>query len=124
MLNKNQTAVLNYIVENQEELIIESAQEENIDANASVGVAKFLVGSSDNFAKMSDNQQYHYNQVIKPLISRVSCDGMIGVHEDGSSSCIGTDFIEDDQLLGAYQLDDMRCQQCTSTSESWHANNP
>ena len=90
----------------------------------SVGVAKFLVGSSDNFAKMSDNQQYHYNQVIKPLISRVSCDGMIGVHEDGSSSCIGTDFIEDDQLLGAYQLDDMRCQQCTSTSESWHANNP
>lgn len=44
MLNKYQTAVLSYIVENQEELIIESAQEENIDANASVGVAKFLVG--------------------------------------------------------------------------------
>ena len=34
MLNKYQTAVLSYIVENQEELIIESAQEENIDANA------------------------------------------------------------------------------------------
>jgi len=124
MLNKYQMNVLKYIVENQEELIIESAQEENVDENASVGVAKFLVGSSDNFARMSDNQQYHYNQVIKPLISRVYCDGMIGANEDGSSSCIGTEFIEDEQLLGAYQLDDMRCQQCISTSESWHSNNP
>lgn len=116
--------VLLYILENSEELIIENAEEESMNADASMGVAKFLVGDSENFVRMSDNQKYHYNKVIKPLISQVSCDGMIGIHEDGSSSCIGNEFIEQDQLLTAYQMDDMRCQQCISTSESWHANNP
>lgn len=124
MLNKYQIAVLDHIVENQEELIIESAKEENVDENASIGVAKFLLGNPDNFADMSDKQQYHYDKVIKPLVSQVYCDGMIGIYEDGSSSCIGTEFIEDEQLLAAYQLEDMRCQQCISSHESWHANNP
>lgn len=124
MLNKSEMDILHHILESREELIVDNAEEESLNADASIGVANFLVGGSDNFVKMSDNQKYHYDKVIKPLISHVSCDGMIGIHEDGSSSCIGNEFIEQEHLLTAYQLDDMRCRQCISTSESWHANNP
>ena len=124
MLNNDQIATLEYIVNNREELIIERAQEESVEEDSSIGVANFLLGNRDNFASMSQRQRHHYDKVIQPLISKVYCEGMIGFHEDGSSSCVGTEFIEDEQLLAAYQLDDMRCQQCISSNESWNANNP
>ena len=73
---------------------------------------------------MSESQHYYYDNAIKPLIVDVLCDGMIGQHEDGSSSCIGNEFIDEDSLLVAYQVDDMRCQHCISTTDSWNHNNP
>lgn len=125
MLNKYKINVLKNILDNNEELIYDLAKENGVtNPDASIGVAQFLVGDLENFSKMSANQKYHYNNAIKPLISNVPCDGMIGMHEDGSSSCIGNNFIEEDNLLVAYQINDMRCQQCISTTDAWHANNP
>ncbi|HFD2143760.1 TPA: hypothetical protein ACF2EA_003584 [Acinetobacter baumannii] len=125
MLTKNQINVLQHILDNCEEYIIELATENSIsNTDATIGVAQFLVANPENFSKMSQNQNFHYEKAIKPLIHNVYCDGMIGEHEDGSSSCIGNGFIDEDSLLGAYLEEDMRCQHCVSTADSWHANNP
>ncbi|MCH1782892.1 MULTISPECIES: hypothetical protein [Psychrobacter] len=121
MLTEYQTKVLKYIVDNNEEYIVDSARNNGINKpDASVGVAKFLSADSGNFAKMSTSQKHHYDNAIKPLIIDVPCDGMI--NEDGS--CIGNGSIDEDSLLGAYIGQDMRCQHCVSTKDAWFANNP
>lgn len=33
-------------------------------------------------------------------------------------------FIDEDSLLGAYLEQDMRCQHCVATTNSWFENNP
>jgi hypothetical protein len=125
MLTKNQTNVLKHILDNCEEYIIELAEENSIsNTDATIGVAQFLVANPENVSKMSQSQNFHYEKAIKPLIHNVHCDGMIGDHEDGSSSCIGDGFIDEDSLLGAYIEQDMRCQHCIVTTNSWFENNP
>lgn len=124
MLSTDQINVLQHIVDNEEDLIIALAEENNIKSDASIGVAHFLLGDANNFSKMSSHQQFHYENSIKPLIHKVLCDGMLGEHEDGSSSCIGDEFIDEESLLGAYIEQDMRCQHCKQSAETWHVNNP
>lgn len=124
MLSTDQISVLQHIVDNEEDLIIVLAEENNIKSDASIGVAHFLLGDANNFSKMSSHQQFHYENSIKPLIHKVLCDGMLGEHEDGSSSCIGDEFIDEESLLGAYIEQDMRCQHCKQSAETWHVNNP
>jgi len=125
MLTKNQTDVLEYILDNCDYYITEIAEENSIsDPEISIRIGHFLTGNSENFSKMTPNQKFHYDKAIKPLIHNVHCEGMIGDHEDGSSSCIGDGFIDEDSLLSAYLEEDMRCQQCRHTTDSWHHNNP
>lgn len=124
MLSEYQIRVLQHIVDNEEELIIALAEENNLKSDASIGVAHFLLGDTNNFSKMSSHQKFHYENTIKPLIYKVLCDGMIGEHEDGSSSCIGDGFIDEESLLGAYLEQDMRCQHCLQTTNNWYENNP
>lgn len=100
MLSTDQISVLQNILDNEEELIIALAEENNIKSDASIGVAHFLLADVNNFSKMSTHQNFHYENSIKPLIYKVLCDGMLGEHEDGSSSCIGDGFIDEESLLG------------------------
>lgn len=124
MLTKNQTNVLKHILDNCEEYIIEIAEENSIsNTDATIGVAQFLVANPENFSEMSEKQKFHYEKAIKSLIHNVPCDGMIGDHEDGSSSCMGNGLIDEDSLLGAYLEEDMRCQHCRATASSWFENN-
>jgi hypothetical protein len=121
MLSQNQMDVLEHIVANEAEFITDLARSQGIkNPKDSVGIAEFIVGDPENFSQMSDKQIYHYEKAIKPLISRVPCEGML--REKGS--CLGDDFVDEDSLLEAYLARDMRCQHCISTKESWFANNP
>ena len=121
MLSTHQINVLQHLVDNCEEYITDLAEENGVkNTDASLGVAKFLVAHPDNFTKMSPNQKFHYETAIEPLINEVCCDGMTG--EDGS--CLGNGFIDEDSLLGAYLEQDMRCQHCIATTNSWFENNP
>ena len=123
-MNKAQFSVLEYVVKNCKELIEELAKEEDLSESASVGIAEFLVADIHNFSKMTAKQLHHFQSAIEPLISNVQCEGLIGRHEDDSSSCINDGYIDDDDLLMAYISRDMRCQQCIATKDSWYENNP
>ena len=126
MLNSIQLAVLEYLVNNNEELINDFSRQQHVsNPSATIGVGKFLIADSANSTAMSSSQQYHYDTVLKPLVVEVPCAGMLGMlDEHGTSSCQGNGFIADENLLEAYQLDSMLCEQCTYTSEAWHRNNP
>lgn len=121
MLSSLQINVLQHLLTNCEEYITNLAEENGIkNTEATLGVAKFLVSHPENFIKMSSNQKFHYTTAIEPLINDVCCDGMTG--EDGS--CLGNGFIDEYSLLGAYLEQDMRCQHCITTTDSWFKNNP
>lgn len=121
MLSSIQIKVLQHLLANCEEYIVDLAVQNGIkNTDATLGVANFLASHPDNFIKMSPNQKFHYTSAIEPLINEVCCDGMTG--EEGS--CVGNGFIDEDSLLGAYLGEDMRCQHCVSTADSWFENNP
>ena len=121
MLSQNQIDVLEHIVANEAEFIADLAKNHGIkNPKDSVGIAEFIIGDPENFSQMSEKQIYHYENAIKPLISRVPCEGMIGEQD----SCLGDNFIDEDRLLEAYLARDMRCQHCISTKDSWFSNNP
>ncbi len=125
MLTIDQVAVLKHLIENEPEFLESSALEGGVsNPDASIGVAKLLVASSENFQRLSSKQLFHYETVIEPLIHQVCCDGMVGDHEDGSSSCVGDGYVDEVSLLRGYLLEDMRCQHCIATADSWFANNP
>jgi hypothetical protein len=103
---------LRHVVENNPELI-----EENVPARgnpaAAIGVAKFLVGNNGNVEALSENQRYHYENYIRPLVENVPCSGVFGPEdEDGNGGCIGNGRIDDEDLDGCYILDEMLCQEC------------
>ena len=123
-LNSAKLSVLRYLLHNDEELIIEFAQDQGIkNSLATIGVLNYLLADPENFSALSSAQKYHYATAIEPLVTDVPCDGMVGTLEDGSSSCRGDTFIDDDSLLRAFQLEDMRCQICVYDKESWYRNN-
>jgi len=124
MLNPAKLSVLQYLLHDYEEFIIEFAQDQGIkNPSATIGVLTYLLANPKNFSAMSLAQKYHYVTAIEPLVTNVPCDGMVGTLDDGSSSCQGDTFIDDDSLLRAFQLEDMRCQICVHDKDTWYRNN-
>lgn len=121
MLNQTQINVLKDIIDNNEYLITDLARKNSVsDPNASVGVAKYLLGNPANFSSMKPKQKYHYENAIKPLVNNVLCEGMIGENH----SCRGNGLIDEDNLIFAYRDQDMRCQECIAEGERWFDENP
>lgn len=48
---------------------------------------------------------------------------MFGTYGDGTSSCQGNGFIDKEDLLMAFPLDDMSSQVCLYEADSWWTNN-
>lgn len=107
-------AALNHIVENNPELI-----EENVPAGgnaaAAVGVARRLLGINGNVDGLTENQRYHYENYIRPLIENVSCTGIFS--SEGEDGCVGGGTIDDEDLEGCYILDEMLCQECQNVQD-------
>lgn len=114
-------AALRHIVENAPELI-----EENVPAkgnfDATIGVAKLLIGNNGKVNELSEKQSYHYDNYIRPLIENVPCDGVFGPDDDdgGHSGCIGSGTVDDEDLEGCYILDEMLCQECKDLQVRMH----
>ncbi len=109
--------VLAFIVDSAPEKIEELAGSEKVDSAASIGVAKALIGNGGNVEALSAKQKFHYENCIAPLIENVACDGVIGYHEDGSDTCSGNGYIDEESLLASYMEDDFKCQLCRYDSE-------
>ncbi|HHX8536176.1 TPA: hypothetical protein ACVO0U_003060 [Vibrio alginolyticus] len=113
--------VLQYLVDDAPHYLEENAQARNLDVGASIGIARRLLGNDGDITELSPAQLYHYDNVIKPLIENVSCDGVLGEMEDDDgnwfSTCNGDGSIDDESLLMSYQEEDFKCQICRFDAE-------
>ncbi|VVM43215.1 hypothetical protein PS623_00362 [Pseudomonas fluorescens] len=102
---------LRHLVENEPETI-EGNVPAGTDSNATLGVAKFIAADDANVERLSANQRYHFESFILPLIQHVTCAGVFGPEDEGGDGCVGSGFIDDDDLDSCYMKDEMLCQEC------------
>ncbi|MGR3897091.1 hypothetical protein [Pseudomonas sp. 1176_21] len=105
-------AALRYLVKNEPETI-EGNVPTGTDSDATLGVAKFIAADEANLGQLSANQRYHFERFILPLIQRVACEGVFGPEDEGGDGCVGSGFINDEDLESCYESGDMLCQECT-----------
>ena len=109
--------VLSYILDNAQGKIEELAKENKLEPSVSIGIAKRLFGNHGDVSQLTDKQLHHYEKCIRPLIENVSCDGVIGLVEDGNTCSNGTGYIDDESLKDCYILDNFKCQHCRHDAE-------
>jgi hypothetical protein len=112
--------VLKFLIEN-ESYIEYMAKNAKVDSGASFGIAKLLVENDGDLGILKGKQIYHYENVLKPLLENVQCEGPVGMINDADdnrvSSCVNLDIIDDDSLYQSYLEEDFKCQICRYDSE-------
>lgn len=103
---------LEYLLRDREELILESAQENGINEESAIGVAKKVLGER-SAEGLVGRQPYVFEKAILPLIENVTCvgwfdenDGENGAHFDCKS------HIEEARLTDCYREESMLCESC------------
>lgn len=102
-------------------ILEEKSKEVHLDSGVLVGIVKKLIGNDGDLSQLSSKQIFHYNNVIKPLIERVPCSGVMGFvqTENGKwhDTCNGDGVIDEESLFISYQEDDFKCQICRFDSD-------
>ena len=104
--------VLRYLVQNKEELIRESANENKLNEDNVWVVAQKIVGQG-NLDNLSEKQMYLYENALLPLRENVPCQGWFDEFDGENGTyfdCPST--IENERLLQCYELDSMLCESC------------
>ncbi|HBY5568616.1 TPA: hypothetical protein MIY08_31285, partial [Klebsiella pneumoniae] len=65
---------LKYLIKNAEEIIIESAEDNRLNAENVIGVANQVVGEKST-ENLSVKQRFLFEKAILPLIENVPCQG-------------------------------------------------
>ncbi|NOU50918.1 hypothetical protein HG263_10285 [Pseudoalteromonas sp. JBTF-M23] len=112
--------VLDFLL-NNESYIEDMASSSGLDSNASFGILKLLIANKGDISVLKGKQVYHYDNVIKPLLQNVQCEGPIGAIEDEEgnwvSSCVNGGIVDDESLYQSYLEDDFKCQICRYDTE-------
>ncbi len=122
-IEKMNLEVINHLIDN-EHYIMEKAADCGLDGSISLIVAQILRDNNGELSSIKGKQIYHYENVIRPLLEEVVCEGPIGFveDEDGNyeSSCINGGIVDDESLYQAYLEEDFKCQTCRYDAEKMH----
>lgn len=99
---------LQELLDNNVEILEESARANKADENVVVGIAKYVIGNG--YEKLSNPQKYHFDNCIRPLIENVQCPGYTHEFEDIPNDC--PNILDDDDLVEFYKLDGKYCESC------------
>ncbi|MBG1734747.1 hypothetical protein I4182_02540 [Klebsiella pneumoniae] len=103
---------LNYLIKNAEEIIIESAEENGLNAENVLGVANQVVGEKST-QNLSGKQRFLFEKAILPLIENVPCIGWFDEFDgDDGSNFDCPNMIEERRLTHCYQEQNMLCESC------------
>lgn len=112
--------VLQFLLDNPN-YIEEMAESSNLDSGASVGIVKLLLGNDGDLNVLKGKQIYHYENVIRPLLEEVQCEGPIGMIDDEEgnyvTSCVNGGVVDDESLYESYIEEDFKCQTCRYDAE-------
>jgi len=101
---------LNEILENQEEALEGSANENGTDIDVAFGIARDAV--ANGYDSLSKSQKYHFDNCIRHLIENVTCDGYRGAFSEDDPHC--QNVLDDDDLTDCYRQDSFLCEDCLS----------
>lgn len=113
--------VLKFLIDNEEQ-IKETAENNNLDPEVSLVIARILYDNKGDLSSLKGKQNYHYEKVIEPLFFR-ECEGPVGLMPDDEgnfvSSCVHTKYIDEESLLLSYEEEDFKCQNCRYDTQKW-----
>ena len=99
---------------NCEERLVASAVDAGSDTEVVKGIALFA--AKNGYDALSSNQKYHFNQVIRPLIEAVRCEGYRHEFDETPSHCEAT--IDDGRLVECYRSDIFYCEACEAQASA------
>jgi hypothetical protein len=89
--------------------ILERLAKDN-DFKTVKGIALFVV--QKGYDALTDDQKYHFNKSIRPLIENVKCTGYTREFDKMPSDC--STIIDDEDLVKHYQNGEPYCENCQS----------
>lgn len=99
---------LSEILTNQVEILEESANDNGVDVETILGVARDA--AANGYDQLTDKQKYRFDQTIRHLIEDVECDGYQGLYGEDDPICEA--ILDDDDLVECYQEDNFLCEDC------------
>ncbi|MCX7131063.1 hypothetical protein [Aeromonas sp.] len=112
--------ILEYLLKNENH-IEDMAKNAKVDSGASFGIIKLLLANHGDIGVLKGKQIYHYENVIKPLLENVQCEGPMGMMDDDNgnwvSSCVNDGIVDDESLYQSYLEEDFKCQICRHDAE-------
>lgn len=99
---------------NHQELLEKSAKDNDIDPEATKGIALFVV--KNGYDALSGKQKYIFDTAIRVLIENVSCSGYTHEFEDRSRHCDA--ILDDENLVDYYRTDSTYCESCQAQADA------
>lgn len=99
---------LKEIVDNNVELLVDSARDNSADESTVIGIAKYALGNG--YEKLSAHQKYHFDNCIRPLIENIQCSGYSHEFEEVPREC--HNILDDEDLVEYYQQGGKYCENC------------
>lgn len=104
---------LNYINKNCPEYLDQASRESGADEKTIRGISLFII--NNGYEKLSDNQKYHFDKTIRPLIEGVKCDGFYNPYSRDRHDCSA--ILPNENLVAYYQNDERYCESCQSEAD-------
>ncbi|WP_442801465.1 hypothetical protein [Serratia rubidaea] len=104
---------LDYIVNNEPDLIRGSAVISKVNSNAAEGIAKKVVAEGGD-EDLSPAQKHVFDRAVRPLIENITCAGNWNRYDD-DPQCGNP--IPESQLYDYYANDETLCESCQSAGD-------
>ncbi|MDX7923393.1 hypothetical protein SJS82_15820 [Aeromonas media] len=105
---------LKSIIENNVEILEDSAQQNKADKGTIVGIAKFA--AANGYKELSTYQKYHFDNCIRHLIENVKCSGYNHEYDDNPHEC--PNILNDDDLVEYYNEQGKYCESCDAQASA------
>lgn len=104
---------LDYINKNCVEVLEQASKDSGVNEAMIKGVALFAV--ANGYDKLSQNQKYHFDETIRPLIENVQCSGFYNPYSGDRVDCSA--ILPDENLIAYYGHDETYCESCQSEAD-------
>ena len=105
---------LAFINQNCEEILDQAAKENSVSEKMVKGIALFVV--SNGYDKLTSDQKFRFDQVIRPLVEGVQCSGYTHELEEEHEEC--NSILDEDVLVEYYRSGGAYCDRCQGQSDA------
>lgn len=105
---------LKSIIENNVEILEDSARQNKADESTIVGIAKYA--AANGYEELSAPQKYHFDNCIRHLIENVQCSGYNHECDENKHEC--PNILNDEDLVEYYNEQGKYCESCEAQASA------